>query len=170
MGGRQKDQNVEEIIRRSVNAAVSAASRAAKDTFKATERRLYGYPYLKQKLADDLEMLEELESYGPREKSRSITRYIKNGVRLTPEEIYDAVHLDMEATIAADQEEVERMEKALSYIKGDRYYLSVEGRYFLEQDDEEIAQKLGCDTSTVWRNRKRLVQRVSIMLYGAQAL
>lgn len=166
----KKDTNVEEIIKQSVNTAVAAAGRATKDAYKATERRLYGYPYIKQKLEDDKELLEELETYGPRGKSKSIAKFQKNGIRLTPEEIYEAVHLDMEATIAADQDEVEKLERALAYIKDDRYYPCVALRYFKELDDEEIAKELGCDTSTVWRNRKRLVQRVSIMLYGAQAL
>ena len=53
---------------------------------------------------------------------------------------------------------------------GDGEQFGVSIRYFEETDDETIGQTLGCDTSTVWRNRKRLVQRIAIMLYGARAV
>lgn len=76
----------------------------------------------------------------------------------------------MEATIAADEEEINAVERAIATIQGDRYEYCVTGRYFEETDDETIGQTLGCDTSTVWRNRKRLVQRIAIMLYGARAV
>lgn len=168
MAGNKKP--VEDIIKASVNAAISAAQRAPKDAYKATERRLYAYPYLKQKLEDDREMLEEVRTYGPREKSKSIVRFQKNGSRLTPEEIFEAVVLDLEATIAADEEEIKVIEKAVGYIKDDRYAHSVTGKYFEEVDDDTIAQELEVEPTTVWRHRKRLVQRISVMLYGAQAV
>ena len=134
-----------------VEAGRISAERTAKDAFKATERRLYGLPTLKIKLEDDLERLEEFKLYGPRERSKSITRFVKNGNRLTPDEIWEAVLMDMEATIAADRYEIETMERALATVR-------------------DIAEALECDTSTVWRHRKRLVQRVAVWLYGAEAL
>ena len=76
----------------------------------------------------------------------------------------------MEATIAADEYEIECMEKALSIIADDEYVRAVTGRYIDGLTDEEIAEDIHCDTSTVWRNRKRLVQRLSVWLYGAKAL
>lgn len=169
-----KEPSVEEIIKKAVDAAFEAgrrsAERSVKNAFKDTERRLYALPTLRQKLADDRERLAEIKTYGPRSRSKSITRFGKSSVRLSPEEILEAVVTDMEATIAADEYEIERMEKALSIIEGDEYALSVTGRYIEGLSDEEIAEAIHCDTSTVWRNRKRLVQRLSVWLYGAEAL
>ena len=166
----EKKPSIEEIIKKSVNAAVRAAQQAPKDAYKATEKRLYALPYLKQKCEDDRELYQELLTYGPRQKSKSIVRFQKNGVALTPDEIFSAIKQDMEATIAADEEEINAVERAIATIQGDRYEYCVTGRYFEETDDETIGQTLGCDTSTVWRNRKRLVQRIAIMLYGARAV
>lgn len=166
----EKRKEIEEIIKQAVEAGRISAERQARDVYKATERRLYAYPYLKQKLADDREMLEELLTYGPREKSKSIVRFQKSGRRLEPDEIVEAVKMDLEATIASDEEEIRSIEKAVGYIREDRYSYCLFGRYFDEKDDETIAAELECDISTVWRNRKRLVQRVSVMLYGAQAV
>lgn len=173
MGKKQQQtqfENIEEIIQRAVMAGRISAERTAKDTFKATERRLYAVPVLRQKLQDDRERLAELRKYGPRGKSKSIVRFTTGGSRLSPEEIFEVIVKDMEATIAADAYELEIMERALAYVQDDEYYMTITGRYLEELPDEEVAEKIPCDTSTVWRNRKRLVQRISVMLYGAAAV
>lgn len=157
-------------VLQAVEAGRISAERTAKDAFKATERRLYGLPTLKIKLEDDLERLEEFKLYGPRERSKSITRFIKNGNRLSPDEIWEAVLMDMEATIAADRYEIETLERALATVRDDPYYRALSGKYLDDVDDRDIAEDLECDTSTVWRHRKRLVQRVAVWLYGAEAL
>ena len=54
-----------------------------------------------------------------RERSKSITRFVKNGNRLTPDEIWEAVLMDMEATIAADRYEIETLERALATVRDD---------------------------------------------------
>ena len=94
---------------------------------------------------------------------------MKTGVRLTPDEIQEAVVCDMEATIAADEYEVETMDKALAKIADDFYYKAVSGKYMESLSDDQVAAYLNCDVSTAWRNRKRLVQKLSVWLYGAAA-
>ena len=44
----EKKPSIEEIIKKSVNAAVRAAQQAPKDAYKATEKPLSALPYLKQ--------------------------------------------------------------------------------------------------------------------------
>ena len=166
----KKDQAIESIIYRAVEAGRISAERSARDAFKATELRLYAVPDLRAKLKDDQEELEDTRKYGLKEWSHSITRFFKSGVRLTPEEILEAVVIDLEASIAATRHELEAMEKAMKSIEGDPYYLTVAGRYIERLTDGEIAEKIPCDTVTVWRNRKRLVQRVAVRLYGVEAV
>lgn len=108
--------------------------------------------------------------HGPRERSRSIVRFQKSGVRLTPEEIFETVKLDMEATIAADEEEISTIERAISQIECDKFTLALTGKYFCGMTDEEIGAEIGCDATTVWRNRKRLMQIVMTYLYGVLAV
>ena len=167
-------ENIESIITRTVRETIEAyrasSSRSVKDAFKATERRLYALPDLREKLEDDRELLAEIRAYGPRQRSKSITRFTKTGVRLTPEEIFEAVVTDTEAEIAADEHEIEAIERALAAISDDPYYQAVTGKYIDHMTDEEIAGEIHCDATTVWRNRKRLVQRLAVRLYGADAL
>ena len=76
----------------------------------------------------------------------------------------------LEAAIAATSHELEAIEKALASIRGDPYYLAVDGKYIQRMNDEEIAEKIHCDPTTVWRNRKRLIQRLAVRLYGVDAV
>lgn len=162
--------DIENIITRAVAAGRLASERTAKDAFKATERRLYAVPVLRQKSQEDMERLAEIKQFGPQNKSSSITRFMKNGLRLSPEEIKEALIMDMEAGIAADKFELEIMDRALSHIAADEYYLTVTGRYLEGLSNEQIAERIPCELSTVWRNRKRLVQQLAVMLYGAAAV
>lgn len=170
MAKSKKENSMENIIYMAVEAGRISAERTARDAFKATERRLYAIPDLREKLKDDEEELEDTRLYGLKERSHSITRFFKSGVRLTPEEILEAVVIDLEAAIAATRHELEALEKALTSIEADPYYLAVEGKYIERLTDNEIAEKIPCDPATVWRNRKRLVQRVAVRLYGVEAV
>nr|DAW06559.1 MAG TPA: Protein of unknown function (DUF722) [Bacteriophage sp.] len=162
-------QEIETMIQQAVLAGKAAADTSAKDFYKATERRLYALETLRAKIAEDKGRLEEIKKYGPAQRSKGIGRFMKTGVRLTPDEIQEAVVCDMEATIAADEYEVETMDNALAKIAGDFYYKAVSGKYMEGLSDDQVAAYLNCDVSTAWRNRKRLVQKLSVWLYGAAA-
>lgn len=168
--GKTKSPDFDAIIQKAVNAGRMQGMGVAKDAYKATERRLYAIPVLKLKVKEDREKLEEIKTYGAPQRSKSIVRFSRTGIRLTQEEILEALVMDMEATIAADTYEIECVEKALTAIEADTYYETVKGKYIDGRSDEQIAETIPCDYTTVWRNRKRLVQKVAVMLYGAQAV
>ena len=150
---------IDEVAKKTA-AAVSDAYKPlqqpqnAKAAFKNTEARLYALPVLKVKIKDDEEKIEELRTYGTPARSKSITRFSKSSTRMDPE----------------DQHEVDVLEEALEIIKPDPYYESVSGRYFEGLDNEAIAESLGCDATTVWRNRQRLIKSLSVRLYGTAAI
>lgn len=167
--GSSKDIDIEAVIKKAVEAGRLAGQKTPENAYKATERRLYAYPFLKEKLKDDQEKLAELKEHGPRGKSKSVVRYQKSGVRLEPEEIYQALVDDLESTIAADEEEIETIEKAMDYFTRDRYIRTVTGRYFDDLDDESISRETGFDTTSIWRHRKKIVQTLAVLLYGVFA-
>lgn len=139
----KEDLSVEKIIEMAVAAGRMAAQRAPADAFMATEQRLCALPILRDKLGRDRERLPKLS---------------------------DAARADLEAGIAADADEVETLERVLANCAEDAHYQTLTGRYFEGLDDEQIGKLLHCDVSTVWRHRKRLVQRISVYLYGAAAV
>ena len=122
------------------------------------------------KIKDDEEKIEELRTYGTPARSKSITRFSKSSTRMDPEEALEAIIKDKQACIESDQHEVDVLEEALEIIKPDPYYESVSGRYFEGLDNEAIAESLGCDATTVWRNRQRLIKSLSVRLYGTAAI
>lgn len=136
------DISVEEIVKLAVAAGRMAAERTPADAFKATERRLYALPILREKLKRDRERVVELTA---------------------------AARADLEAAITADAAEAETLDQALAACAGDPYYQTVTGRYFEGLDDKQMGELLHCGAPTVWRNRKRLIHRISVYLYGAYA-
>lgn len=167
----KQKEDIRDIIQKAVEAGRIAGERSTKDAYKATERRLYALPVLRQRIEESRERLEEIKKYGTREKSNSITRFCAgSGIRLDPEEAKECLILDIQSRIEFDKMEVETMEKALSTISKDPYYKTVAGKYVEGKTDDEIASDIPCDNTTVWRNRKRLVQRLAVWLYGAMAL
>ena len=164
------EKAIDGMIRRAVAAMKVASERSAKDAYRATERRLYALPDIRAKLEDDRETLTEVKEHGVRSRSHSVTRFLKSGIRLTPEEALSAVVMDLEAEIATSEHEIDIMERALAVISDDEYYSTVTWKYIERLTDAQIAEKIHCDASTVWRNRKRLIQRLSVRLYGAEAV
>ena len=56
----KQKENVENIIKRAVEAGRISAERSARDAFKATEKRLYALPVLRVKIRDDKERLAKV--------------------------------------------------------------------------------------------------------------
>ena len=166
----KKQPTIEDIINRAVQAQRVASDRQAKDAFKATERRLYAYPVIKLKIEDDRERIEEIEIHGAPGKSKSVVRFQRSGVRLSSEEIAEALISDIYVNIANNEHEIETIDKALAVIAGDQYADIVTYKYFDGKTDDEIADLIPCDPSTVRRNKSRLVGRLSVFLYGAAAV
>lgn len=174
MAKRQKKSDIEKIIQKAVKAGIEAgrkeAERAPIDAYRATERRLYALPVLVKKVQDDREKLQELLDHGLHERSRDVVRFHRSSQRLSYDEILNALTMDIEASIAADETEIETIKKALRQIEDDAYYLAVKGKYLDGLSDDEIAKAVSCDTSTVRRNRGRLVRVLAVWLYGAEAV
>lgn len=170
----KRQPDIEKIIKKAVEAGIKAgrvqAERTPDNTYKATERRLYALPVLVRKVEDAQLRLKELEQTGAPGRSKDVIRFARSGVRVSPEEILEALIADIKASIAADEHEIETVKKALANIENDPYYLAISGRYLKNMSDEEIAAQIPCDERTVRRHRGRLVRVVAVWLYGAEAV
>jgi len=171
---KQGKADIETIIQRAVKAGIEAgrtqAGQAPVDAYRATERRLYALPVLVKKVEEARRRLDDLVNHGPQERSKDIVRFARSGMRLSADDMYEALITDEKASIAADENEIATVKKALENIQDDQYYLVVKGRYFEGLTDEEIAKVIPCDTRTVRRQRGRLVRVVAVWLYGAEAV
>jgi hypothetical protein len=162
------------LIEDAVNAGLQAGRTASfyetKDSYRATEKRLYAYPVLKLKIAADRENIESIREHGVPGNSKSVIRFQKPGVRLTPEEIRETLITNIKVQIAESEHEIETIDKALEIIEEDPYTDIVKYKYFEWKNDDEIATLMSCDSSTVRRNKSRLVGRLAVFLYGVAAV
>ncbi len=165
---------IEAMIQQEVNVAFEAGQQKAKnapyDAFKATEKRLRALPILKDKLEKDRDRLEELEEYGLHGHSNDIIRFQRSGRCVSDEDVLAALIQDMKATIAATEFEIQRIEEALALLSEDEYFEIIELKYFKGKKDDDIAEALHCDPRTVRRNKNRLVEKISVRLYGVDAV
>lgn len=125
------------------------AATGVNEARKNTIRRLEELPLLRDKLADDKALLAELQ--GNKQLQREYLERLK-------------------IEIAKNTSEISQMERALRRLANDPYYVTVTGKYFEQMTDAVIADQIHCDTTTVWRNRNRLLYRLAILLYGAEAV
>ncbi len=162
---------IDDSVKRAVAAMYIAQADKAKDVYKQTERRLTAYPHILEKLKQDQARLDNMQADGHgQERSKSLVRYSGRGMRMDPDEIFDALKADLIARIACDQQEVEEIQNALHSVERDAYFQTLPAKFFNVDADWEVAEKLHCDESTIRRNRARLVRVVAVRLYGAEAI
>ena len=178
MANSKKSVDINAIAQAAANEAARLAygqgslhkTKTAGKAYKDTERRLYAFNDLLDKIEEDKETLSELMTHGAPARSKSVVRFNRSGVRLTPDEILEGIIQDLTATIAADEHEVDTIATVLNRIQDDPYYITIAGKYIDQRSDEDIAAAVPCDPSTIRRNRGRLIRRLAVMLYGSQAL
>lgn len=62
------------------------------------------------------------------------------------------------------------LDKAIELISDDEYIDTIKYYYLEGKSAEETAFMMGIDTRTFYRKKKRLVRRLSVILYGDEAL
>lgn len=141
---------IEEAMRLAVEQTLMAGNSITKEhrlnACRAVERRLYGLPHLYARIRRDRERLQALEGAGAADP---VSMRIRQGAS---------------AKLAADESEAAELAEALSAVRGDYYYRALMRRYFHCDNDDDIAERLHCDASTVRRNRIRLLEALALRL------
>lgn len=167
------NKGIEEIIKKAVSEGIKVGytikEREIKNYYKQTEKRLYAYPGLKSGIKAYQDEISDLEKYGPPERDKSIV-YMPSGSRLSEDDLKEARIQDLNYKIQCNQREIKEIDDALKLIKNDAWYMIIGYRYFQGKSDDEIAELMHCDRTTICRNRKRLVNKIAIRFYGADAL
>jgi hypothetical protein len=175
----EKQADIRKIIEQAVTKAVDTALAVGikrgkediKNAFSQTEVRLYAYPDLKDNIKQYELDIRDLETEKPgRSKSLVFFSTGSSGIRLSEEDIQQGRILHIQNKIRRDQEEIEEIDRALEPVASDQYFSIIELKYFKRKTDEEIAEAIPCDPRTVRRNKNRIVRRIAIKLYGADAV
>ena len=173
MGLSKKDiEAIEGIARTVMNEGIDKGRKASRSRFKQTEARLYAYPILKQNIKRYAADIEDIKHEDMR-KSHDFVLFMSNSGRSPEIDIEDlraGKILVMAQKIARDEKEIKEIDVALQTIKGDPYFPVISMHYFEHKEQEEIMETCHCTETTLWRNRKALISRINIALYGADAL
>ena len=164
---------IKDALRETIQTAVAIQrtneNTQADNAFRATEKRLYAYPLIKKAIESDRQYIQEIQQNGTPQRAALILRLGTPGRRLTEEEIVDAKVKDIAAKIAKNEYEIETIDNALTVISGDPYEKIINLKYFEGKTTEEIADELSCDTTTITRNKARLINRLAVYLYNSEA-
>lgn len=172
------NNEVLKIIETAVNKATQDTAKAVgqdpqadRNYFRETEILLYNYPALKLKVAQDEEFLYDPESTtAPTSKrSKDIVCFSTRGTGSHGLDI-DQYTQSVKSSMMRTRQEVLRIERALEVIKDDKHYDIIPMKYWDGLAMLEIAEKFECEDKTVRRNKNRLVNKLKIMLFGADAL
>lgn len=167
-------KQVDREVKRSIEAIIKARiefEAGQRNYFKETEKLLYNYPALKLKLAQDEEDLEN-GLLVPKERSKDIICPSMNNNYgphdpLSQAERYIA---ERKASMERTKREIQRIERALETIQDDPYYDIIPLKYWDLMPPIEIAERLNCDERTFYRHKNRLVNKLKVVLFGADAL
>lgn len=137
------------------------------DAYKKTEQLLYNYNNFCNAVKWKKEQIEEIKKEGLLKKSKGISLLGVSGGSFENE--YDKKQNkieDLENSISLTSKVIDMTDKVLLSIKEDPYYQVIILRYFESYTLEEIAEELEKDTSTISRNRTRLINDLKVKLFS----
>lgn len=165
-------KQVEIIMERVASRIFTAGRKSTRTAYQATERRLRAYPTLKANIKRYEADIKDI-SHEDMGKSADIVIF-RSKTGKAPERDLEALRAEkifnLTERLNRDSKEVKEIEIALDYVKDHEYYKIIPMIYFEGMKQEELEKKLHCERTTLWRNRKVLVSRISEVLYGADAL
>ena len=169
------NKSVDDAVKKAAAAIIRANKEfdaPQRDYFRETERLLYSLPALRLKVSQDEEDLKNNQLVYKQKStdvvriSRSSSRSSQQDTESREEHYIEQRKASMERTIT----EIQRIERALETIQDDEYYEIVPLKYWDQLTPTEIAKKISCDERTFYRHKNRLVNKLKVVLFGADAL
>lgn len=172
------NSEVLKIIETAVNKAAQESAKAVahdpsieRNYFRETEILLYNYPALNLKVAQDEEFLYDPEaSTAPQGgRSKDIVCFSTRSTGSHGLDI-DKYTQGVKSSMMRTRQEVLRIDRALEAIQDDKYFEIIPLKYWDDVNMEDIALKFDCEERTIRRHKNRLINKLKIMLFGADAL
>ena len=141
--------------------------------FQKTETLLFNVNNFKAVIKAKEEEIKELNQYGLRKKSTSITSFSGNTglieVKSDAEKIEEKIEM-IEFSISTTRSFIRIIDDAVASLKNDPYYDLIRLRYFEGCSQEEIAEYFNCDVRTIRRNKNRLINLLQIQLFSDEVI
>ncbi len=163
---------VVEYIKKSIDKAVrenAAIFKKERNYYRDTEKLLYSYPDLKIKVAQDEEDIKN-GIFAYREKSSDVIRCSTPTDPAVMENRETQYTLGRAASLDRTKAEIMRIERALETVADDKYYEIIPLKYWDNLQPCDIARQMNCDESTYYRNKSRLIKKISCVIFGVDAV
>lgn len=134
------------------------------NTFKNIELLLYNYNSLKESIKDREDQIKDLKKYGLQEKSSSITMIVENIQKQSKNELIENAIDSLQQHIYRTKVLIKYIDRTIKKLENDEYYPILKLKYFKGKSIEEIAEILKKDTSTISRNKNRLINELRPLL------
>ncbi|AKL94999.1 phage transcriptional activator, RinA family [Clostridium aceticum] len=175
---KKKEININQVIKKTAQETVKELEKArlikkdGSSFFQKTEKLLYSYPSLKEALKQKEADIQYLQKYGPQNRSKSIVFYSTGGGGKREEEEYTELLEAYRSAKERTERLLSKIERALKSVENHQYYKLIELRYFSDEKLEvkEIAERLNVSERTVSRHRKNLINKIQVLVFGADAL
>jgi hypothetical protein len=181
--GENKELSTEQLINRAAKKSANEAAKVIMEElksknliksemsyYKRVEILLYNYENLKEAVKQKEEDIRDIEVNGLPNKSKSIVVYSSSSGGISAGERYTQLIEKYKVEKTETERDLRRIENALDKIKVDKYYKIIELKYLSKEEDkigtdENLAEKLEKDRSTITRNRKRLMNKLITVLF-----
>lgn len=136
--------------------------------YQKTEILLYSYQDYIKAIEEKKKIIKEIQQHGLKQKSKSVVLYgSSSGNDKDPE--YEKIQAILNS-INLTKRLIALIDSALNTIKDDEYYYIIEQKYFKKKTFEDISEEVDKDVSTISRNRSRLINKISILLFSDEVL
>lgn len=168
-----------EIVAQAVVKALNGSNKPVlpkqeKSAYQKTEQLLYNYRGFQKIVAERKLEIEEIRKYGVPQTCGAGGERVQNGNLpqgiVLPEESVEAAVRNVERSVEGTVQAIALIDKCMSALKSDPYYLILEYRYFEGRTQEDIATIYGVSQVTISNNKNRLVRELSMRLFPNQAI
>ncbi|CAL7899958.1 hypothetical protein A2U07_08820 [Fusobacterium necrophorum subsp. funduliforme] len=140
---------------------------SAQTIFRKTELLLKKYKSFKKRIRV---LNQQLENVQLRKCVTFGEIRVENKEYLSEYEKIENKKIEIKKSIGMYEAVISLIEQGLESIKDDKYYSIIEMRYLDRVKIEEIAEKIGVDESTVKRNKNRLIDEISLVIFETEIL
>lgn len=165
---------VEALGKKNVVVGGSANHKVEKTAYQKTETLLYNYNGFNKIVQERMDEIEEIKKYGV-PKSTSLGGAISGkgglakGIVLEEESVEAAVHR-ISSSVQGTVDAIALINKCMESLKNDPYYDILPMTYFDGRTQDDIATHFGVSQVSISKNKKRLVQELSIRLFPNQSI
>ena len=163
---KKSTENVFEVLRKN-----GFEIKEKRNTFQRTEQLLYLMPQLKDAINQNKRKIKDLKNNGI-VKNKNAVHIVPTSVpiREDEEELIERKINQINQRNKIVDSEIKWINRIVNTLANDKFFEIIELKYYKGKTYDEIAEYFKCDTSTISRNKTRLVNQLRILFFSDDSL